>query len=62
MPDISFENVSYVPLLPADGVGLGRHSGMILPNSSIDDHKDEQIDIIYDEKRKLLQEQRRWQR
>jgi hypothetical protein len=35
MTDIFFENVSYVPLLPMVGVGIGRHSGMILPNSGI---------------------------
>ena len=32
MPDISDENVNYVPRLPVDGVDIGRHNGMILPN------------------------------
>jgi hypothetical protein len=34
MTYLSLENVSYVPLLPWNGVDIGRHSGMILPNSS----------------------------
>ena len=34
MTHISLENVSYVPRLPMDDVGIGRHSEMILPNSS----------------------------
>ena len=34
MMDMSFENVNYVPLLPWNGVGIGRHNGMILPNSA----------------------------
>ena len=35
MPGISLENVSYVPLSALDGLDIGGHSGMILPNSSI---------------------------
>lgn len=39
MPDISFENVSYVPLLLVYGVDIGRHNGMILPNRSSNGNK-----------------------
>lgn len=37
--DISFENVSYVPLLPMESFDSGGHNGMILPNSCINDCK-----------------------
>lgn len=39
MPDISFENVSYVPLLLVYGVDIGRHNAMILPNRSSNGNK-----------------------